>query len=141
MRQYVGILICLWVAARALAVTYQPCTPSSFRSTSVYVGGAADYNQSSYTIHSTPYTTKATGSLSAISASNFAALNDEGGACYIPSATKGRPRKVKIDEPGTEAVGEGVWESPVGEIPFFAMILLVTIYFIFVKRRKVRAEA
>ena len=123
MRRIAFILICLWVVANSFAVTYSTYQPTGtdFRSTSAYVQSTAGYSQSSIT-------NRATGSMTAISASNFSTLNSEGGACYIPSATRIGPRRVKIDEPDTEAVGEGVWESPVGDTPFLLLSLLVLLY-------------
>ena len=143
------------VAASTFAVTYQPCTPSSFRSTSVYVTGATDYNQSSYTRSVLPTTGGAasaekglfyrncpTGSMTAISASNFAVLNGEGGEFYQPSATKPQVRKVSRPDSDDEddlAIGEIIERSPVGNTPWIVMALLAVVYLV-VKRRKVRVE-
>ena len=130
-RRIVSILVCLWVAAEMFAVSYQSYQPTEFRSTSAFVAErpmATAYHQSPITNHQ---------SLTAISASNFAVLNGEGGACYIPSATSG-PRRAKIVEPDTEAVGEGVWESPVGETPLILLALLTAFYAFFLTSRSGR---
>ena len=135
MRRIKTILLCLWVVANSFAATYQTYTPTDFRSTSAYVAGG-ERTSTPYTIHSTPITNRASGSMTAISAANFSTLNSEGGACYLPSATHSGPRKAgKVTEPDTEAVGEGVWESPVGDIPFILFALFVLIYVI-VRRPK-----
>lgn len=131
MRKLVSVLVCLWVAAEMFAVSYQSYQPTMFRSTSAYVAErpmATSCHQSSMANHQT---------LTAISASNFATLNSEGGACYIPSATSG-PRRAKIVEPDTEAVGEGVWESPVGETPLILLALLAAFYAFFLTSRSGR---
>ena len=129
MRRKIGILVCLlWVTISAFAVGYQPCGGASFGSTSAYVSTRQiSCSRTPYTVHQ---------SASAISVSNFNTLNSEGGACYHPSAINGGPRRGKITEPGTEAVGEGVWESPVGEIPFILMAILASLYVIWTKKRK-----
>ena len=130
MKRQINIYIFLCVAASVFAVAYQPCQPSSFRSTSTYVCGAADYNQSSYTIHHTSYTTKATGSLSAISASNFAELNSEEGWCAGTSAKanirKGRPGGGGGG--GGGAIGEYDFHSPIGDTPWILFGLLLLAY-------------
>ena len=133
MRKLVSVLVCLWVAAEMFAVSYQSYQPTMFRSTSAYVAErpmATSCHQSSRANHQT---------LTAISASNFATLNSEGGACYIPSATSG-PSKVKVKEPepDTEAIGEGVWESPVGETPLILLALLAAFYAFFLTSRSGR---
>lgn len=130
MRKWIGILVCLLVTTSLFAVTYQTYKPSSFRTTSAYV---APMQHTSLSMNmQRPLTT---GSLSAISVSNFETLNGEGGACYSPSNAS-LPRRVKIDEPDTEAVGEGVWESPVGDIPCILMAIMASLYVIWRKKRK-----
>ena len=126
MRRLGFILICLWVVANSFAVTYSTYRPTGtdFRSTSAYMAP----NSTPDTVHHTPYTNQ---SLSAISASNFESLNSEGGACYIPSATKGGVRKGnKVTEPDTESVGEGVLESPIVDIPLIFFMILLSAYVI-----------
>ena len=126
MRKYIVILVCLWVTVAMYAVsysTYRPTGGTSFRSTSAYVAT----QHTSLTINMSSPRPTAMG-LTAISASNFNTLNEEGGACYLPSATSGGPRRVKIDEPETESVGEGVWESPIGDIPWIFFMLLLFSY-------------
>lgn len=134
MRRLIGILICLWVATSLFAVTYQPCKPAAFRTTSAYV---APMQSASPTMSMNTQRPLASGSLSAISASNFEVLNCEGGACYIPSATSGSRRvKVKEPEPDTEAIGEGVWESPIGDTPWILFGLLLIAYGAFKWKKK-----
>lgn len=136
MRKIIGILVCLLVTARLFAVDYQPfaysAPPTEFRSTSAYTASANSFPSGRDRVG-------ATSSLTAISASNFATLNSEGGACYIPSATCGSKRvKVKEPEPDTEAIGEGVWESPVGETPLILLALLAAFYAFFLTTRSGR---
>ena len=85
--------------------------------------------------YQSPITNMATGSLSAISASNFAALNSEGGACYRPSG----PRRARPNEDvggGSGAIGDYTNHSPIGEIPFILMAILASLYVIWTKKRK-----
>ena len=124
MRKVIGILVCLFLSLRLSAVSYQPVTysapPTGFRSTSAYTGSM-----------------QPTGSLSAISSSNFEALNSEGGACYNPSASgprKGRPNENTYG--GTGAIGNVDFHSPVGEMPWAGMLILAVLYAIYVKKRK-----
>ena len=124
MRRIEAILLCLWVVANSFAATYQAFQPTDFRSTSAYMTAGERTSMPSAS-RATPYTSQ---SLSAISASNFATLNSEGGACYHPSAIHSGPKKGKVVEPDTEAVGEGVWESPVGDIPWMLIVLLLLLY-------------
>ena len=120
------------VAASIFAVTYQPCNPSSFRSTSVYVTGATDYNQSAITNNLSPITSKATGSMTAISASNFAELNSEDGLC---AETSSRSAVIRRGRPGG-AIGEYDFHSPVGDTPWIVLAVLTAIYVILAKKRK-----
>ena len=136
MRKFVSVLVCLWVAASVYAAEYKPfaysAPPTEFRSTSAYTASANSFTSGRDMVG-------ATSSLAAISASNFATLNSEGGACYIPSATCGSKRvKVKEPEPDTEAIGEGVWESPVGETPLILLALLAAFYAFFLTSRSGR---
>lgn len=119
MRKVVGILVCLFLSLPLSAISYQTMSYSApatdFRSTSVYSGSV-----------------QSTGSLSAISASNFNALNSEGGACYLPSAVSSEPRRGR---PGG-FIGNYDFHSPVGDIPFVLMAIMAGLYAIFVKKRK-----
>ena len=65
-------------------------------------------------------------SFSAISASNFATLNAEGGACSLTSAETSTPGPRKA-RPGT---GTGVVEerSPVGDTPWLFVLILATAF-------------
>lgn len=134
MRKLVSVLVCLWGAASVYAAEYKPfaysAPPTEFRSTSAYTASANSFPSGRDRVG-------ATSSLTAISAANFATLNSEGGACYIPSATSG-PRRAKIVEPDTEAIGEGVWESPVGETPLILLALLAAFYAFFLTSRSGR---
>ena len=129
MRKKIGILVCLlWGTVSAFAVNYQPCGGASFGSTSAYVST----RQTSY-VHHTPYTVHQ--SASAISAANFSTLNSEGGACYMPGRNNVSPGPRKAYEPDI-AIGEGVWESPVGDIPFILMAIMLALYGIWKKKCK-----
>ena len=84
--------------------------------------------------------------MTAISASNFAALNDEGGEFYQPSSTSPRRpglrregRDEEDDDDGNNAIGEYDFHSPVGNTPWIVLTLLTVVYLV-VKRRKVRAK-
>ncbi|MBQ7258636.1 MAG: hypothetical protein IJS57_01670 [Paludibacteraceae bacterium] len=129
MRKIIGILVCLWVAARLFAVDYQPFAYSAptteFRSTSTY--SVPQTANSLSTTH-----TGLTSSLAAISTSNFQMLNSEGGLCYQPSATANRARKGRPTEDeggdGDNAIGEYDLHSPVGETPFILFVLLAALY-------------
>ena len=76
---------------------------------------------------------RTTGSLSAISASNFDALNGEGGACYSP--VQSAARRGRGDEGG--AIGEYDFQSPVGGTPWL-WILTLSLLFCFHRRREKR---
>ena len=98
------------------AFSYQPVTYSApatgFRSTSAYNGSM-----------------QPAGSLSAISAANYEALNSEGGACYHPSAVgprKGRPQE--NDYGGTGAIGNLDYHSPVGDVPWALLLILAAVW-------------
>jgi len=110
MRKIVGILVCLLLSLQLYAVGYQPVTYSApvttFRSTSAYNGSI-----------------QPTGSLSAISAANYNALNSEGGACYSPA----QHGTIHRGRPGG-AIGEYDFHSPVGNTPWFLMAVLAAVY-------------
>ena len=122
MRKIVGILVCLLLSLQLYAVGYQPVTYSApvttFRSTSAYNGSI-----------------QPTGSLSAISAANYNALNSEGGACYSPSGPrKGRPTGGSGSSDGL--IGNYDFHSPVGDVPFLVMTVIAVLYTIFAKKHK-----
>lgn len=130
MRKIIGVIVCLWVAARLFAVDYQPFTYSAptteFRSTSAYTAST----------NALPATTARVGSsssFSAISTSNFQTLNSEGGLCYQPSATANRARKGRPTEDeggdGDNAIGEYDLHSPVGDTPWIFIAILIIVYF------------
>ena len=130
MRKWIGILFCLLVSCQLLAVSYQPCGPMAPRSGAVYV---AEQQQLVATINmQRPITT---GSFASISASNFEALNSEGGACYHP-AMRG-PRRIDREDMEDEyGTGQINWESPIGNVPWILMVLLTGIYVFWTKKRK-----
>ncbi len=129
MRKIIGIIVCLWVAARLFAVDYQPFAYSAptteFRSTSAYTA-------STNALPATTARVGSTSSFSTISTSNFQTLNSEGGLCYQPSATVNRARKGRPTEDeggdGDNAIGEYDLHSPVGETPFILFALLAALY-------------
>ena len=98
---------------------------SAFRSTSAY--RSSSLNQSP-NIGMTTYN-KPTGSLSAISAANFEALNSEGGACYSP----GTQRRVR---PEDGAIGEYSFESPIGDTPWFLIMMLSLLFYLYQRRHQ-----
>ena len=93
------------------ADSYQPMTYSApetgFRSTSAYT-----------------VNTQRTSGFAAISASNYAALNSEDGACYS-GPRKGRPKPG--DYGGTGAIGNYDFHSPAGDIPWEMMVIFALI--------------
>lgn len=130
MKRIIGIIWCLWLVARCYAVDYQQ---TSFRSTSIYSGEQRTAQPALYS--GRPQTV---GSISAISSSNFNALNSEGGAFYQPSVTSG-PRKGRpggSGSGGSGAIGELDFHSPVGHTPYILLAILATIYAFFAKNRK-----
>ena len=139
MRKIIGILVCLWISVGLWAFDYQPAT---FGSTSAYLSGgrAADFGASSAMRPSgaMAYTSgvSMSGSMSAISASNFETLNSEGGACYNPARDGSAIRRV--GRPGSGSGGTGVSDpqSPVGDTPWIIMALLGILYLIRSKKRK-----
>ena len=134
MRTYINILIgLLLLAAPARAVSAFPQT--EFRTTSAYMSSGRTNHQSQITNYQLA---RPTGSIAAISASNFAQLNGEGGACYQASAIH-KPirrggRDDEEDEGGTSGIGMTEFHSPVGATPWIFMIILAAAY-LFVKRR------
>jgi len=141
MRKYIGILVCLWVATSLLAVTYQPCKPTAFRTTSAYV---APIQTTSTTMSMSMQRPLASGSLSAISASNFEMLNSEGGWCAATSASANKPHVRKggrLDEDDEEddngnAIGEYDFHSPIGDTPWILFGLLLIAYGAFKWKKK-----
>jgi hypothetical protein len=75
----------------------------------------------------------ASGSMSAISASNFEMLNSEGGLCYAESASGSR----KTPRPGGSG-GSGVVDthSPIGDTPWILFGLLLIAYGAFKWKKK-----
>ena len=142
MRKIKGILVCLlvMVAFRLMAVEYQPI--EAFGSTSAYMG------ERSYQPVMSSGRTQASGSLSAISASNFEELNGEGGAMYRPgSIRKGRPGGGGDsgggggESSGSGAIGELDFHSPVGDTPWILLALLSAGYAVRrIAKRKLRIE-
>ena len=124
MRKLVGLLVCLWVAAQAFALSYP-----TYRAAANGCGGyGAPAHHATMTVSATPAPERRTaGSLAQISAENFETLNSEGGACYhAPSVRRGRPDE---DENGsTGGIGEESYHSPVGEVPMLFMLLLAITY-------------
>ena len=119
MRKIIGIIVLSLLSLPLMAVEYNPVTYSApstdFRSTSAYNGSI-----------------QPTGSMSAISAANYQALNSEGGACYHPSAVSSEPRRGR---PGG-FIGNYDFHSPVGEIPWIAMGMMLFLYVFYTKKRK-----
>ena len=138
MRILKGILFCLFIFTASYGGAVNTMSYPAFGSTSAYMGNRTGYTSSatSYTMHHTLYTNRPTGSMTAISASNFAALNDEGGAFYQPSATTHRPgvrregRDDEDDDDGNNAIGEYDFHSPVGNTPWVLILLLLFAYVI-----------
>ena len=124
MRKIIGILVCLLVLIEVQGADM------AFRSTSPYLSAGSSMCVSS----SAPAS-----SFSAISAANYAALNSEGGACYMPSTLSG-PRRGRDDYGGTEPIGGITEHSPVGDTPWALMIWLCLGYVAYVERKKIRAR-
>lgn len=124
MRKYIVILVLIIGSLQLSAVSYQPM---SFQSTSAYV------SQRSASMVMSMQRPVATGSLSAISASNFSTLNGEGGACYSPTQANMGPRRGRGDD---DAIGEYENHSPIGDVPFILLGLMACLYVIFAKKRK-----
>lgn len=142
MRKYIGLLVCLlWVSCRLYAVSYQPCKPTAFRTTSAYIAPV-----SSAVPMMSMQRPLASGSISAISASNFETLNGEDGWCTSTSATTAKPHVRKGGRPDEDEGGDngnavGVYDnhSPVGDVPWILFGLLVIAYAA-IKLRKKSAE-
>ena len=140
MRRMIGILVCLWVATSLFAVTYQPCKPAAFRTTSAYV---APMQTTSTSMSMNTQRPLASGSLSAISASNFEMLNSEGGWCAATSASSTRPQVRKGGRPDEDEGGDngnpiGVYDnhSPIGDTPWILFGLLLIAYGAFKWKKK-----
>ena len=139
MRKIIGVIVCLWVAARLFAVDYQPFAYSAptteFRSTSAYTA-------STNALPATTARVGSTSSFSTISTSNFQTLNSEGGLCYQPSATANRARKGRPTEDeggdGDNAIGEYDLHSPIGDTPFILFALLAALYIAWRRMAKVK---
>lgn len=133
MRKIIGIIVCLWVAARLFAVDYQPFAYSAptteFRSTSAYTA-------STNALPATTARVGSTSSFSAISSSNFVALNSEGGLCYNPGGALRRAGK----KPDVPPIGENEEEFPIGDTPWILFGLLQIAYGAF-KWKKKSAES
>lgn len=150
MRKLKGILVCLLVLVtiRIGAVEYHPV---SFRSTSAYCqdnraanGGIQSAMRTTGVMTYRSGTISPTGSLSAISASNFETLNSEGGACYNAprhgaTIKRGRPGGGG-DDSGSGATGEYDFHSPVGATPCLFLALLAALYVVY-KRPRSRASS
>lgn len=123
MRKIIGILVCLWVAARLFAVDYQPFAYSApateFRSTSAYTA-------STNALPATTARVGTTSSFSTISSSNFSTLNSEGGLCYTPASG---PLRVKTPKPDVPPIGEDLEEFPIGDTPWIFIAILIIVYF------------
>ena len=122
MSKRLGILVCLLISLQLSAINYQPVTysapPTEFRSTSAYNGSIQPSG------------------FAAISASNYEALNSEGGACY--NAASG-PRKGRPKGGGTSGggfIGDYEFHSPIGDAPFVLMAILAGLYAFFAKKHK-----
>ena len=139
MRKYIGLLVCLlWVSCRLCAVSYQPCKPTAFRTTSAYIAPV-----SSAVPMMSMQRPLASGSLSAISASNFEMLNSEGGWCAATSASSTRPQVRKGGRPDEDEGGDngnpiGVYDnhSPIGDTPWILFGLLLIAYGAFKWKKK-----
>ena len=143
MRKWIGILVCLMITASVSAVVYHPMRPESYRA-AVHVSvpgyqSSSDFRSTSSYLSSRPsgaitsYSSNGLSAhgLAAISASNFDALNSEGGACYQPSATQTGSRKGRPGgggDSGGGAIGEYDFHSPVGDTPWVWMLLLLAAF-------------
>ena len=123
MSKRLGIIVCLLISLQLSAISYEPMTysapPTAFRSTSAYSGS----------IQPTGF--------AAISASNYEALNSEGGACYNAASgpRKGRPKGGDSGN-GGGFIGDYEFHSPIGDVPFVLMAILASLYAFFAKKRK-----
>ena len=137
MRHIVTLIIAtLLLAAPARAVSAFP--NMEFRTTSSYMSSGRTNHQSQITNYQLA---RPTGSMTAISASNFAQLNGEGGACYQASAIHNPTirrggRDDEEGEGGTSGIGMTEFHSPVGATPWIFMIILAAAYGIIKRRNK-----
>ena len=153
MKKIKGILVCLLilVTIRIGAVEYHPV---SFRSTSAYCqdnraanGGIQSAMRPSGAMAFRSGAISPTGSLSAISASNFETLNSEGGACYNPARSNAKIRRERSEEgdsggrdEDSGAIGSYGYHSPVGATPFLFFFILAALYCVIKKRRSTAAK-
>ncbi len=137
MRRFFGILVCLFWVANMFATTYQSYQPTDFRSTSAYVTSRPD-GISTYQSQAVSHQ-----SIASISASNFAAMNEEGGEFYQPPATNPHIRKGRPGgggDSGGGAIGEYDFHSPVGAIPWLIFAVMVAAYCFVKKRRSLKEK-
>lgn len=129
MRKLVSVLVCLWGAASVYAAEYKPfaysAPPTEFRSTSAYTA-------STNALPATTARVGSTSSFSAISSSNFVALNSEGGLCYNPGGALRRAGK----KPDVPPIGENEEEFPIGDTPWILFGLLQIAYEAFKWKKK-----
>lgn len=144
MRKIIGIIVCLFITVGLWAVEYHPAT---FSSTSTYMHesrvasvAAQSAMRPSGAMAFRSGTITTTGSLSAISASNFEALNSEGGACYNAPRHGGTIKKVGRPETGSGGIGVSEPSSPVGATPCLFLALLAALYVVY-KRPRSRASS
>ena len=121
MRRLLGIVVCLWIVERLFGVEYRPI---EFGSTSAYIGS----QQKEQTTVRTSARVQTYGSMSAISAANFTALNSEGGACYTPTDIKRPKGNVRKGRSGGNGTGMYDFRSPVGSTPWILIVLLAVAY-------------
>lgn len=123
MRKITGIIVVLLISLQVMAVGFEPVSYSApstdFRSTSAYNGSMQPI-----------------GSMSAISAANYQALNSEGGANYTGGNGPRRGRPQENDYGGRGSIGSTDFHSPVGEIPWIAMGAMLFLYVFYTKKRK-----
>ena len=130
MRKIIGIIVCLWVSLQLSAVSYQPCksvyrSPGSYSVSGTGYSGSGFRSTSAYQPSSNQdivSNVQAYHTMSSISASNFEALNSEGGACYN-GPRRGRPKDG--DNSKTGLIGGYDFQSPVGDalIPLLLLAL------------------
>ncbi len=133
MRRLLGIVVCLWIVERLLAVEYRPI---GFSSTSAYAGS----QRSEQMAMMPPSRVQTYGSMSAISAANFTALNSEGGACYTPTDMERPKGNVRKGRSGGNGTGMYDFHSPVGATPCLFLALLAALYVVY-KRPRSRASS
>lgn len=128
MRKLLIYILFTSMAVSAYGVDYQTVTysalPTQFSSTSAYtVSSASSYGS---------VRIGATSSFSAISSSNFVALNSEGGLCYNPGGASRRAGK----KPDVPPIGENEEEFPIGDTPWILFGLLLIAYGAFKWKKK-----